>query len=178
MAVLRLRWNHLGANFVYLGAHNGDTTSALPKAIQKCSSKCSPQWPCSSTIATHARKKGARLAVLQLRWNHLGANFVYHHGDTTSALPKATQKYTSKHSPQWPCRPSKNQRSNQPKAQTRRNEKSSKNVPPKRSHQWPCSPTIAAHARKKRPSKAICIAAELREPHVSGFQKLSPTCQR
>ena len=35
LAVLRLRWSHLGANFVYLGAHNGDTTSALPKAIQK-----------------------------------------------------------------------------------------------------------------------------------------------
>ena len=51
--------------------------------------------------------------------------------------------------------------------QARRNQKSPKNVPPKRSHQWPCSPTIAACARKKSPphSKAICVAAELREPH-------------
>ena len=121
LAVLRLRWSHLGANFVYLGAHNGDIAAALPKAIQKYTSKTlspvalqarrnerssknvppkrSPQWPCSSTIATHARKKGARLAVLRLRWSHLGANFVYlgtHNGDTTSALPKAIQKYSSK----------------------------------------------------------------------------------
>ena len=99
LAGLRLRWNHLGANFVYLGAHNGDTTSALPKAIPKIHLKTLSQWPCSSTIATRARKTGARLAVLRLRWNHLGANFVYlgtHNGNTTSALPKAIQKYTSK----------------------------------------------------------------------------------
>ena len=76
-------------------------------------------------------KLGARLAVLQLRWSHLGANFVYlgaHNGDTTSALPKTIQTYTSKTLSPVALQPSKNQRSNRPKTTT----------PPKRSPQWPC----------------------------------------
>ena len=82
LAVLRLRWSHLETNFVYLGAHNGDTTFGIakshlkihlqnavpsgPAAEQestqqppqntKTPPKRSPQWPCKHDVTKDHQK--------------------------------------------------------------------------------------------------------------------------
>ena len=93
LAVSRLRWSHLGANFIYLGAHDGDTTSALPKAIQKYTSKTlSPvalQAEQESTQQPHKNSSNTLSpAALQARRNENSSKI---------APPKR--------SPQRPCSP-------------------------------------------------------------------------
>ena len=90
---------------------------------------------------------------------------------------KPSKNTPPKRSPQCPCSRARINAATIPKhkysskrlsalaLQARRNEKSSKHVPQKRSPQWPCSPTIAAHARRKKNSKASGIAAELKSPN-------------
>ena len=110
---------------------NASNKFVCPKTFIKCCYSRHFASTAAHTVHEHP-KLGARLAVLRLRWSHLGANFVYlgaHNGDTTSALPKAIQKYTSKALSPVALQPSKNQRSNHPKTQK---------TPPKRSPQWPC----------------------------------------
>ena len=120
---------HCSRHFASTAAH---TALEQPKRVKW-------KWPSRRQVGDKCSHLGVRLAVLRLRWSHLGANFVYlgaHNGDTTSALPSHPKIHLQNAVPSTPKH----------------------KTPPKRSPQWPCSPNHS-RAREKRapPSRAICL---------------------